>query len=200
MRPAFPFPQIATGDLDIAVVGQLPPPKFPLRDEFEPGSVKVVRFEAAFRRGGLWKQGLEHAPRYANDAFILAHADAELDNGALRIPPGVGRKAEEHGPLGVLLMFCTNISQMRQSVAFGGTASRLRRQTPGSRAGQGSQSRLEAWAVGSTGSATNIVDERTHQPGVLRSETAIISPVVLKNTGSSALSKWCRLPPDVRRR
>jgi hypothetical protein len=29
---------------------------------------------------------------------ILADADAELDDRALRIPPGVGRKTEEHGP------------------------------------------------------------------------------------------------------
>jgi hypothetical protein len=33
MRPAFPFPQIATGDLDIAVVGQLPTANLPLGDE-----------------------------------------------------------------------------------------------------------------------------------------------------------------------
>jgi class 3 adenylate cyclase len=35
-------------------------------------------------------------PRHANDAFILAHADAKLDDSALKVPPGVGRKAEEH--------------------------------------------------------------------------------------------------------
>jgi hypothetical protein len=62
MRRNFPFAQIATGDLDIAIIGQLPPPKFALGEEFEPGPVKVVGFEAAFRRGGLWKQGLEHGP------------------------------------------------------------------------------------------------------------------------------------------
>jgi hypothetical protein len=39
MRPAFPFPQIATGDLDIAVIGQLPTANLPLGDQFEPGSV-----------------------------------------------------------------------------------------------------------------------------------------------------------------
>jgi hypothetical protein len=50
MRPDFALPQIATGDLDIAVVGQLPLPKFPLSDKFEPGAVKMAGFEAAFRR------------------------------------------------------------------------------------------------------------------------------------------------------
>jgi hypothetical protein len=96
MRPDFPFPQIATGDLDIAVVGQLPPPKFPLGDQFEPGPVKVVGFEAALRRRSLRKQGLEYAPRNAHCAFILADADAELDGQSFGVPPGVGRKTKEH--------------------------------------------------------------------------------------------------------
>jgi len=42
----FSFTQIATGDFDIAVVGQLPAANFPLSDEFEPGSAQVVSFEA----------------------------------------------------------------------------------------------------------------------------------------------------------
>jgi hypothetical protein len=36
-RLDFPFPQIATGDLDIAVLGQLPAANLPLSGEFEPG-------------------------------------------------------------------------------------------------------------------------------------------------------------------
>jgi hypothetical protein len=36
MRPDFSFAQIATGDRDIAIIGQLPPPKFALGEEFEP--------------------------------------------------------------------------------------------------------------------------------------------------------------------
>jgi hypothetical protein len=78
-RWGLPLPQIAAGDFDIAVIGQLPPPKFPLGDQFEPGSVKVVGFKAAFRGGGLWKQRLEHTSGHANDAFIRADADAKLD-------------------------------------------------------------------------------------------------------------------------
>jgi hypothetical protein len=50
-------------------------------------------------------------------------------------------------------MRAAQLGAQRQSVAFGGTASRLQRQTPGSRAGQGSQSRPAAWAVGSTRSS-----------------------------------------------
>jgi hypothetical protein len=92
----FAFTEIATGDLDIPIRGQLPPPNLPLSDAFEPRSVKVVGFETAFRRGGLWQQDLEHAPGHANDPFKLADADAELDDEALRIPPGVGRKTEKH--------------------------------------------------------------------------------------------------------
>jgi hypothetical protein len=102
-RLDFPFPQIATGDLDIPVFGQLLPTNLPLRDEFEPSPVKVIAFKAAFRRGGLWKQDLEDAPGNTHHAVIFTDADAELDDRALRIPPGVWRKAEKHASLDV---FC----------------------------------------------------------------------------------------------
>jgi hypothetical protein len=58
----------------------------------------MVRFEAAFRRGGLRKQHLEHAPGNAHHSFIFADTDAELDQRALWIPSSVGRKAKEHEP------------------------------------------------------------------------------------------------------
>jgi hypothetical protein len=92
MRPAFPFPQIATGDFDIAIIGQLPPTKFALSDEFEPGAMKMAGFEAPFRRGGLWKQDFEHSPDHSNDAFIIAYPDAEFDGGALGIPALRGKR------------------------------------------------------------------------------------------------------------
>ena len=48
-----PFPQIATGDLDIPIVGQLPAANLPFGDQFEPRPVKMVGFEAAFGRDGF---------------------------------------------------------------------------------------------------------------------------------------------------
>jgi len=80
MRPAFSFSQIATGDLDVAVVGQLPSPNLPLSYEFEPSPVNVVGFDAAFRYGSLTKQDLENAPGHAYNALIFADAYAEFDN------------------------------------------------------------------------------------------------------------------------
>jgi hypothetical protein len=82
----FPFPHIATGDFDIPIVGQLTATNLSFSNEFEPGSVKVVRFEAAFRCGGVWKQDLKYALGNAHHALIFAHADAELDDGALGVP------------------------------------------------------------------------------------------------------------------
>jgi hypothetical protein len=73
--PARPFAEIATGDLDVPIVGQLPAANFPLSDEFEPGSVQVVSFEAPFGRGGLWKQDLEHAPGNAHHVSEAARAE-----------------------------------------------------------------------------------------------------------------------------
>jgi hypothetical protein len=100
-RLASPVPQIATGDLDIAVLGQLPSTDLPFGDQFEPRPVKVVRFEAAFRRRNLWKlwkQDLENAPGHAHHPLIFADAYTELDDGSLGVPAGIGRKAKEHGP------------------------------------------------------------------------------------------------------
>src|SRR5690242_12797395 len=49
-RCSGPLPQIASGDLDIAVVGQLPTPDLALHNEFEPSSMEVIGFDAPFRR------------------------------------------------------------------------------------------------------------------------------------------------------
>jgi hypothetical protein len=103
MRLDFPFPQIATGDLDIPIVGQLPATNLPLGDEFEPSPMKMVGFEAAFGREGFQQQDLEDAPGNAHRSLILADADAELDSVPVGVPPGVGRKSEKHRPPGV---FC----------------------------------------------------------------------------------------------
>jgi hypothetical protein len=75
-RRGLPLPQIASSDLDIAVVRKVAAANLPLGDEFEPGPVQMVGFEAAFRSGGLSEQDLEHAPRHANDPFLLADADS----------------------------------------------------------------------------------------------------------------------------
>ena len=58
----------------------------------------MVGFETAFRRGGLRKQDLENAPGNAHHTLIFSHPDAELDDEAIGIPPGVRRKAEKHRP------------------------------------------------------------------------------------------------------
>ncbi len=88
----FAFTEIAADDLDIAIVRKLAATKFPLGDKFEPSPMKVVGFEAAFRRGGLWQQDLEHASGHANDAFIIADADAETRRRSAQ--DSTGRRAE----------------------------------------------------------------------------------------------------------
>src|SRR5438132_241282 len=54
-RLGFPLPQVATGDLDISIVGQLLATNLPLGDEFEPGPVQVIGFEAPFWRGPAYR-------------------------------------------------------------------------------------------------------------------------------------------------
>jgi hypothetical protein len=76
-----------SGDLDIAVFGQLAATNLPFRDKFEPGPVKMIGFEASFRRRGLWKKDLEHAPGNPHHALMVADPDAELDG----VPSGFHR-------------------------------------------------------------------------------------------------------------
>src|SRR6266540_992823 len=88
--------QIATLDLDIGIVSQLPAANLPFGDQLEAGPIQVVGFEAAPRRRALVEQSLEHAPGNPNDALILADAYAELDHGRVGVPAGVRGKTKEH--------------------------------------------------------------------------------------------------------
>ena len=73
----FPALSDRAPDLDIAVVGQLTATNLPFCNEFEPSPMKMVGFEASFRRGGLREQYLEHPPGNSHLALIVAHPDAE---------------------------------------------------------------------------------------------------------------------------
>jgi hypothetical protein len=97
-RCGLPFPQIATGDLDIPIRGQLAATNLSLGDEFEPSPVKMVCFEAPFGRRGVWKQDLKDAPGNAHHTLIFADAYAELDDTSLGIPTGIRWKAKKHAP------------------------------------------------------------------------------------------------------
>jgi hypothetical protein len=63
-------------DLDIPTVGQLLTTNLPLGNEFQSGPVKMIGFEASFRRRGLREQYLEHPPGNSHLALIVAHPDA----------------------------------------------------------------------------------------------------------------------------
>jgi len=69
--------EISAGDLDVAVLGQLSAANLAFRDEFEPGPINVIGFDAALRRRAVPKQVLEHAPRDGHGAVILADADVD---------------------------------------------------------------------------------------------------------------------------
>src|SRR6266849_585706 len=88
--------QVATADLDVAVLSQPPPPHLPLGDQFEAGSMQIVGFQATLRRCAFREQTLEYASWNPNHALIVADADAELDHGPFGVPPGILWKAEKH--------------------------------------------------------------------------------------------------------
>src|SRR3954447_3504777 len=96
LRRFFPLPQVATGDLDITVLGQLSQPQLALGDEFEAGTLQVVGFETALRRHRTVDKAAKHMPRHAHDALVFADADTKFESIPLGIPAGVFRKAEKH--------------------------------------------------------------------------------------------------------
>jgi hypothetical protein len=50
-RHGVAFAELAPGDLDIAVLGELSAPELPFHSLLEPGALKVKGFEAALRCG-----------------------------------------------------------------------------------------------------------------------------------------------------
>jgi hypothetical protein len=108
-RSGIPFTEISAGDFDVAVLGQLPATDLPLRDEFEPGPMKIIGFQAPFRCRGLVKKRLEYAPTGTHDAFILTYADAELDGGPFGVPVRIRGKTEEHCDLLRARISCSGI-------------------------------------------------------------------------------------------
>ena len=84
MSAGLAFSQIPPGDLDIAVVGQLAATNLPFGDEFERGLVKMVGFEAPFRRGGLRKQNLEYPSGKSHHALIFT--DTMSSSTSIRSP------------------------------------------------------------------------------------------------------------------
>ena len=66
------FAQIAHGDLDVAVIGQLSSSLLPFDGQLEPRSLKVESLQATLRRRWLIEQSLEGAPMNAYRALVLA--------------------------------------------------------------------------------------------------------------------------------
>jgi hypothetical protein len=96
-RPSFALAQIAPGDLDIAVIGQLAPAQFPLGGKLETGPPEVVSLQAAFRGHRAIEQALKDLARHARHALVFTNADAELDRLPIGVPAHVLGEDEEHG-------------------------------------------------------------------------------------------------------
>jgi hypothetical protein len=88
----FAFTQVSTDDLDVAVIGQLRAMHLPLGNDFEPGPVKMVGFQAPFRCRSLIEQGLEHAPTDTHDTSSTAIQQTF----ALEHSPAISRHLRRH--------------------------------------------------------------------------------------------------------
>src|ERR1700730_13438359 len=99
------LPQVATGDLDIAVFGQLALTDLTLGDAFEACSLQIIGLDAPLRGRPLRQQALKGAPRDADNPSVLPDRDAKLDRFALGVPSGIIRKGKEHHSDTALIMF-----------------------------------------------------------------------------------------------
>jgi hypothetical protein len=91
-----PLPEIAPGDLDVAIVGQLPAADLSLGDKLEPSSLQMVRLQAPLRRRALVEEALENPPWHPDDGIVLADTDAEFDRVQRYIPSRVFGEHEKH--------------------------------------------------------------------------------------------------------
>jgi hypothetical protein len=64
--------QVASADLDVAVLGQYAVAEPAFGDALEPGSMYIVRFNAPLGRGPLRQQALKHPPRNPGHANFQA--------------------------------------------------------------------------------------------------------------------------------
>ena len=65
--------KIAPGDLDVAILGQLPAAHLLLGNQFEPRPMEVIGFQAAFGARALVEESLKHTARYPDDASVMAY-------------------------------------------------------------------------------------------------------------------------------
>jgi hypothetical protein len=100
-RPGFAFSEISAGDLDVAVIGQLPVAQLAFGDQFEAGPLKMVAFKAPLRRRSLREQTLKDPPADAYNPLILANLNPEFDGLPVGVPAGVLGESEEHGETSV---------------------------------------------------------------------------------------------------
>jgi hypothetical protein len=68
------FAKVPSGDLDVAIIGQLPPTQLPLNDHLEPGALEMECLHAPLGSRALIEQPLER-PSDAAYAFLTEIAD-----------------------------------------------------------------------------------------------------------------------------
>jgi len=83
------LPQIAAGEIDVAVIGQLAPSQLSLDDKLELVPLDVEGLQTPLVRRRLIEELLEDAPAYAHQPFVFADDHGKLDGLAVRIPPSI---------------------------------------------------------------------------------------------------------------
>jgi hypothetical protein len=120
--------QIAAGDLDVAIIGQLPAAQLPLHDQLEPRPLEMEGFHAPLGRRRLIEELLKDPPGDPHGAFVPADDDAELDAIPVIVPSRIFGKGEKHcglpGEEGMMLLHCSIMAGACRATAEVGTISR----------------------------------------------------------------------------
>jgi putative ABC transport system substrate-binding protein len=87
---------VPPADLDIPVLGQLPPTHLPLGNAFEPGRLEIVRLDAPLGGWPVGQEPLEDAPRDPDHAAVLPDLDPEHYGLPIGVSAAIIRDGEEY--------------------------------------------------------------------------------------------------------
>lgn len=89
--------EIARGQFEIPVFGQLPRSELRLGGAFKFAAIQMKRLDTGVWRYRMFEQSLEHAPRHADGAVIFPDRNSELD-GPRRLVPIciIGKRKQIH--------------------------------------------------------------------------------------------------------
>jgi hypothetical protein len=114
--------EIAPGDFNVAIVGQLTLAQLALSDAFESRPLQMVGLDAALRGHGAVDKSLENSPRNPDQTFVFPDADTELEEIRRRVPASIVGEAEEHDSALVKALWLPGSHRAQENTSIQSTA------------------------------------------------------------------------------